>query len=211
MTILIAEDDPVSCRLLESHLRQLGHEVVVTHDGAEALREFEGQHFPIVISDWMMPVMDGIELIRRIRSHSRTGYVYTILLTAKSQKEDIARGMEAGADDFVTKPFDRDELRVRLRAGERIIRLEEVLADRYHDLRSVVDAPRTANWAGLTSVVTGEIEAVILNLTNELGGIRSQVPPGQPSDPLLAAALDHLARARERLDALRAQAPRASV
>jgi DNA-binding response OmpR family regulator len=208
MKILIAEDDPVSCTLLEHHLRQWNHDVVVARDGEEAWREFEAQHFPMVISDWMMPVMDGIELIRRVRSHTRPGYVYTILLTARSKMEDIAQGVEAGADDFVTKPFDRDELRVRVRAGERIIGLEETIADRHHALRSVVDAPRTANWAGFTTVFTGEIEAVLSNLTNELGTIRSQVPPGQPSDPLLAAALEQLARARERLDALRAQAPR---
>ena len=135
MKILIAEDDPVSRRLLESYLTRWGHEVAVTEDGAEAWRAFEAQHFPIVISDWVMPEVDGLELIRRVRSHPRPGYVYTILLTAKSQKEDIVQGMESGADDFVTKPFDRDELRVRLRAGERILRLEEMLADRAEQLR----------------------------------------------------------------------------
>lgn len=207
MKILIAEDDPVSRRLLESYLTRWGHEVAVTEDGAEAWRAFEAQHFPIVISDWVMPEVDGLELIRRVRSHPRPGYVYTILLTAKSQKEDIVQGMESGADDFVTKPFDRDELRVRLRAGERILRLEEMLADRAEQLRAVELAPRPAHWPGLTNALTGEIEAVILNVAAELAQLRSQVPPGQHSDPLLADALERLARARERLASLRARVP----
>ncbi len=88
---------------------------------------FKHETFPVVISDWMMPGLDGLELVRRIRHHGQNGYVYTILLTARSQKEDIVEGMEAGADDFVTKPFDAGELHARLRAGERILSLEHSL------------------------------------------------------------------------------------
>ncbi len=99
----------------------------MAHDGAQAWDLFLAHEFPIVISDWMMPEMDGVELVRRIRASEPSGYVYIILLTARAQKEDIVEGMEAGADDFVTKPFDRDELRVRLRAGQRIIELEAAL------------------------------------------------------------------------------------
>ncbi|HVV99309.1 MAG TPA: SpoIIE family protein phosphatase, partial [Planctomycetaceae bacterium] len=84
----------------------------------------------MVVSDWMMPEIDGLELTRRIRAEPRASYVYIIMLTAKSQKEDIVAGMEAGADDFITKPFDRDELRVRLRAGERIVDLERDVLER---------------------------------------------------------------------------------
>ncbi|HEX6986973.1 MAG TPA: response regulator [Planctomycetaceae bacterium] len=130
MNILIADDDPVSRTVLQSYLRKWGHDVVAAADGAEAWRLFEEGDFPLVISDWMMPGLDGPELIRRIRACPRQGYVYTLLVTAKNQKEDLVEGMEAGADDFVTKPFDRDELRVRLRAGERIVRLEQTLAAR---------------------------------------------------------------------------------
>ena len=135
MRVLIAEDDLISRRLLQSSLEKWGHDVVTATDGAEAWRLFEAGEFPIVISDWMMPEMDGVELVRRIRSCQRPGYVYTILLTAKSQKEELIQGMEAGADDFVTKPFDREELRVRLRAGERIIHLEQSLAEQNRALR----------------------------------------------------------------------------
>ena len=129
MKVLIADDEAVSRRLLQNYLQKWGHDVTVAEDGAEAWRLFEAGGFPVVITDGEMPGMDGVELVRRIRaaSASRPGYVYAILLTAKSQKEDLVEGMEAGADDFLTKPFDRDELRVRLRAGERIMQLEQEL------------------------------------------------------------------------------------
>lgn len=127
MDVLIADDDPVSRRLLQSYLEKWGHNVAAAGDGAQAWRLFESREFPIVISDWMMPEMDGLELIRRIRSSRRPGYSYAILLTARSQKQDIIEGMEAGADDFLSKPFDRDELRVRLHAGQRVVELEAAL------------------------------------------------------------------------------------
>lgn len=127
MRVLIAEDEPTSRELLRFSLTQWGYEVAMAEDGAAAWKLFEQQPFPLVISDWMMPGLDGLELIKRIRSAPLTGYVYTILLTARSQKEDLLAGMLAGADDFLTKPFDPDELRVRLRAGERVIHLEETL------------------------------------------------------------------------------------
>ncbi len=135
MKILIADDDPVSRRLLQSYLQKWGYEVAVAVNGTEAWRLFEQEEFPIVISDWMMPEMDGPELIRRIRASARPNYVYAILLTARSQKDDLVEGMEAGADDFVSKPFDRDELHVRLRAGERIVKLERALEDQNKALR----------------------------------------------------------------------------
>lgn len=129
MKILVADDDPVSRRLLESYLKKWEYQLVVASDGAEAWRLFQAEEFPIVICDWLMPEMDGPELIRRIRHSDRAGYVYIILLTGKSRKDDIVEGMESGADDFVSKPFDHDELRVRLRAGERIVNLERSLRD----------------------------------------------------------------------------------
>ena len=127
MKVLIAEDEAMSRRLLQTYLERWGHEVVAAQDGAEAWNLFAAGEFSIVISDWIMPEMDGVELIHRIRACQRPAYVYAILVTSKSQKEDIVEGMEAGADDFVTKPFDRDELRVRLRAGQRVIELETAL------------------------------------------------------------------------------------
>ncbi|MCK6551355.1 response regulator [Myxococcota bacterium] len=143
MKVLLAEDEPVSRRLLESYLEKWGHEVVATESGTEAWRLFQEGDFAMVISDWMMPEMDGLELIRRIRNLKRSPlYVYTILITAKSKKEDLVEAMDAGADDFVTKPFDRDELRVRLRAGERIVRLERELAAQNKALREALASSR---------------------------------------------------------------------
>lgn len=135
MKILIAEDEAVSRRLLEAYLQQLGYEVVAVEDGALAWRAFQGEEFHIVISDWLMPEMDGLELIRRIRAQPGTGYVYCLLLTAKSERADLLAGMDAGADDFIAKPFDRDELRVRLRAGRRVVDLESALFDSVKELR----------------------------------------------------------------------------
>ena len=145
MQILIAEDAPVSRRLLQQCLKQWGYDVAVAHDGAEAWRLFSAgsAHFPIVITDWMMPEMDGLDLIRRIRASSGSTYVYTILLTAKSERQDVVAGMEAGADDFLSKPFDREELRVRLRAGERVVRLEQTLAAQNRELRQRMEDVET--------------------------------------------------------------------
>lgn len=135
MKVLIADDDLVSRRLLQSYLQKWGYEVTIAMNGAEAWQLFEQNEFQIVISDWMMPELDGTELIRRIRASTKPGYVYTILLTARSQKNDLVEGMEAGADDFVSKPFDGDELHVRVRAGERIVKLEQALAAQNQTLR----------------------------------------------------------------------------
>ena len=134
MKVLIAEDEPISRRLLQNYLQRWGHEVVAAQDGAEAWSLFQAAEFPIVISDWMMPKMDGLALIRQIRACRRRGYIYAILLTSRSNKEDLVEGMESGADDFLTKPFDADELRVRLRAGQRVIELETALLHSLEDL-----------------------------------------------------------------------------
>ncbi|MBN2707073.1 MAG: SpoIIE family protein phosphatase [Deltaproteobacteria bacterium] len=137
MKILIAEDERVSRRLLQSRLEKWGYEVTAAEDGRQAWEIFQEQHFPMVISDWMMPNMDGLELLRRIRSSERPGYVYTILLTARSEKEDILAGMDSGADDFIAKPFDKDELLARLKVGRRITDLERDLAQRNHELQKI--------------------------------------------------------------------------
>src|SRR5215813_4720161 len=93
MNVLIAEDEVVSRRLLQSNLEKWGHQVVVTADGAEAWTQFQKNEQPIVISDWDMPEVDGLELVRRIRAGKRSHYVYIILLTAKAQKADVVEGM----------------------------------------------------------------------------------------------------------------------
>jgi two-component system NtrC family sensor kinase len=129
MKILVAEDDLISRKLLAKTLDRWGHEVVTASDGQEAWETFHKQDIHFLITDWMMPRMDGIELCQKIRSQYRDRLVYIILLTVRDQKEDIVVGMEAGADDFVTKPFDRNELLARIRAGERVLNLEQRLTE----------------------------------------------------------------------------------
>ncbi len=130
MRVLIADDDPISRRLLQRTLQAWGYEVTVAQDGIEAWRLFEEHDFPLVISDWVMPGLDGLELVRRIRACPRPGYVFVILLTANTRKREMVEGLAAGADDFVTKPFDHHELRVRIRTGERVLRLEHALLEK---------------------------------------------------------------------------------
>jgi len=125
MKILVAEDDQDSRELLTWLLQKLGHQVQAAPDGKEAWNAFRKGRFRIVISDVLMPEIDGLELCRRIRSHKQSKYTYIIIITALIGKKDYLEGMEAGADDFVTKPFDPDELKARLRVAERIISFQE--------------------------------------------------------------------------------------
>lgn len=127
MKILIAEDDFVTKRLLRKTLEEWGHEVLEAGDGEEAWDIFQREKIKFVIADWLMPRMDGIDLCRKIRSSEASGYVYFILLTGMDKKENIVEGLETGADDYVVKPFERDELQVRVRTGERILNLEKRL------------------------------------------------------------------------------------
>ena len=137
MRILIAEDDPVSRSVLERTLRSWGHEVVVTVDGNAAWTALQREDLPrLAILDWMMPVLDGSQICQRVRSDARLELTYLILLTAKGQKDDVAAGLDSGADDYIVKPFDRGELRSRIRAGERILTLQSRLADRVRELEN---------------------------------------------------------------------------
>jgi two-component system, cell cycle response regulator len=134
--ILIADDSIVSRHLLEATLRKWGYEVMVACDGAEALELLQREDAPsLIILDWMMPGMTGVEVCRRIRQRDSEPYTYILLLTSKSQKEDLIEGMEAGADDYITKPFDQNELQVRLRAGIRLVDLQTQLLKAREDLR----------------------------------------------------------------------------
>jgi two-component system chemotaxis response regulator CheY len=125
MKILIAEDDPISRRILEANLLEWGYEVMVASDGGEAWEIIQQPESPsLIISDWMMPRMDGLALCRKICGMEKSEYIYFIILTAKGEKKDIIEGLEAGADDFLAKPFNPEELKYRIRIGERIINLE---------------------------------------------------------------------------------------
>ncbi len=135
MRVLIAEDDAVSRHLLEATLHKWGYEVVVTTDGLEALEVLRRPDAPsLAILDWMMPGMDGAEVCLRARELSAGRLLYIILLTAKGRKEDVVEGLTAGADDYIIKPFDRSEMKARMNAGERILRLQAELGARVKEL-----------------------------------------------------------------------------
>lgn len=142
--ILIVEDDPVSALLLRKVLEQRGSKVDHAENGVEALRRFEAYPYRIVISDWMMPELDGIELCRKVRQQS-DGYVYVILLSAKSQKEDRLDAYSAGVDDFLTKPLDREELFARLKVGYRILQTEDKLRMQSDELKLASERLRSMN------------------------------------------------------------------
>jgi sigma-B regulation protein RsbU (phosphoserine phosphatase) len=133
--VLIAEDDAVSRRLLEATLAKWGYEVVVTTDGLQALDVLSQPEAPsLAILDWMMPGLDGAQVCLKARALAGERLLYMILLTAKGRKEDVVEGLTAGADDYVIKPFDRAELKARINAGERILRLQAELAARVKEL-----------------------------------------------------------------------------
>ena len=133
MRVLIAEDDPVSRRILERLLQKWGYEVLVTTDGDEAWGALQSAEAPdLALLDIMMPKTDGLEICRRLRALNRRTYV--LLVTAKQGAREIVKGIEAGADDYLTKPYDPDELRVRVLVGARIVDLQSALAGRVVEL-----------------------------------------------------------------------------
>ena len=122
MKILIAEDDPVSVKILEFTLRHWGHDVVTAEDGEAAWRLFDADPVRIIVSDWMMPGIDGLQLCDRVRARMKTEYTYFILLTAvNTGRDNLRKAMDAGIDDFLTKPLDREAIYMRLRVAERIL------------------------------------------------------------------------------------------
>lgn len=161
MEILIAEDDFIARSLLKNMLEASGHEVLVAEDGEEAWALIQKNDVRMVITDWMMPKMDGLTLCRTIRENVLTGYVFIIILTAKDTKDDIIIGLEAGADDYLSKPFNHAELVARLNCGQRILDLERSLQDANDKIRvlSITD-PLTGccNRRYLEENLPGEIK-----------------------------------------------------
>jgi phosphoserine phosphatase RsbU/P len=141
--VLLAEDHYVSRHLLERNLQNWGFEVITVDNGEKAAEILSAEQAPdIAILDWMMPGLDGVQVCQRVREQTHLPYVYLILLTARSSKEEIAAGLDAGADDYVTKPFDPSELRARLKVGQRVVQLERTLKQRVSELQRALDDVR---------------------------------------------------------------------
>jgi len=144
LKILIADDDPVSRRLLQAALAKWGYDPLVTTSGTEAWKAMQGAEPPsLIILDWQMPGMDGVEICREARKMAEYQSAYFILLTSRGSKEDVVEGLEAGADDYVTKPFDHGELRARVQVGARVVQLQTALADRVRELEEAMASVKT--------------------------------------------------------------------
>jgi len=180
LKLLVAEDNPVFQMLLRGILAHWGYELIIVQDGSEAWKILDGPDPPrLALLDWMMPGLDGVEICRRLRATPREPYTYVVLLTARTEPHDLIEGMDAGADDYLTKPLKSHELRVRLRAGRRIIELQEQLLHAREALRE------QATHDGLTGLLN---RASILEiLENELARSRREAR----SLALLMLDLDH--------------------
>jgi diguanylate cyclase (GGDEF)-like protein len=170
MRILIAEDDRTSRMILERALTGWGYEVVTAVDGDEAWRVMQAEDAPsLAVLDWMMPGLDGVDVCRRIRAVHHAGPPYLILLTARDSKDDLASGLEAGADDYVSKPFDAQELRARLEVGLRFVSLYE----------SLQQAQQVMERLALTDALTGVLNrgAIMARLEDEIArSVRERLP-----------------------------------
>jgi phosphoserine phosphatase RsbU/P len=140
MKVLFADDQATTCLLLNIVLKRYGYTPIAAHDGLDAWEKLQAdKEIQLVLSDWRMPYMDGLELCRAVRNNDMGRYIYIILLSANQDEQAVIEAMEAGADDFIAKPFNPNELRVRLRAGERIVELEQALEHNLRQLRSAYD------------------------------------------------------------------------
>jgi len=134
MNVLVVDDDGIIRLLLRSALTKLGHTVTEAVDGREALAVWQEEHHALIISDWMMPDLDGLELCRQIRAEKGADFAYLILLTSRTGKANYLEAMKAGADDFISKPFEKDQFAARVRVAQRILELHENLRAANRDL-----------------------------------------------------------------------------
>ncbi len=166
MKILIVDDNKTILRLLHAQITLAGYDVIEAANGNEAWDLVQSTSIPLIITDWMMPGMDGLELIRRIRSSDMPAYTYIILLTARGEPDDIVNGLDAGADDYLIKPFDARELRARIAIGIRIVSLESRLRETLRELQ------RLATYDSLTGLMNRRViyehaEAEVARVTRD--------------------------------------------
>jgi len=139
MRALIADDDRIATEILSTALQRMNIEVAVASDGGAAWELLIAGDAPsLAVIDWMMPTVDGLELCRRIRQNAAHAHMYVILLTGRDDRKDVVAGLDAGADDYIVKPFDPDELRARVQVGIRVLTLQERLADRVTELQEAL-------------------------------------------------------------------------
>ena len=165
----MAEDDAPSREVLQLNLEAWGYEPIVCHDGLEAWSAFQEKDAPrLAILDWMMPGLSGLEVCQRVRNLARGRFTYIMLLTAKGQREDLVTGLEAGADDYVVKPFDRQELRARIRVGARVVDLQKtlLLAEQVRVLAETAGAAAHEINQPLT-VLMGKLELLLESIAPE--------------------------------------------
>jgi two-component system cell cycle response regulator len=186
LKILVADDDPVSRRLVERILQKTGYEVVTADNGVQALDKLLCSDGPrLALLDWMMPELDGLEVCRRVRSRHGESYIYIILLSSKLSNEDVVAGLEAGSDDYLTKPCNPEELKARLRAGQRILRLEDTLVEAREEMRfKATHDQLTGLW---------NHGAILSLLGSELSRSRQEHMPVS----LLLCDLDHFKRVND--------------
>ncbi len=153
MRLLIADDDANTINLLRKYLTQWGYDVSAVENGLQAVEAIKEKDYPdIIILDWLMPGLNGVDVIRQVRQMDIPHPPYIILFTVRDEKGAIVEGLEAGADDYVTKPFDKDEFHARIRVGERMVRLQKTLADRIDELQEAIDHIHTLR--GIISICT---------------------------------------------------------
>jgi len=161
MNIIVAEDEAITLKRTRYFLEKWGHRVITAQNGLEALEEFLSSEVDLIITDWMMPEMDGMELVRHIRGKgSETSFVYIILLTSREEKKDIVNALESGVDDYIVKPFDPAELQARVNVGVRMVRLERSLKEYGSGLEKIVRRQ--------TSVIRQTQEETIIRLLSAL-------------------------------------------
>ena len=187
MRVVIAEDDKISRRVLEASLTEWGYDVTAVADGKEALELLCGENAPrLAVLDWMMPGLEGVEVCRKIRERGEQPYVYVLLLSARTEKKDMLAGLKAGADDYLTKPFDTHELRARIFAGERILRLQDEL----------IGTQGALQFQATHDVLTGLLNrgAILRDVTRELTRARRE----NTSVGLILVDIDHFKAVNDR-------------